>query len=260
VRAQLTGVTGAVLAVLLAVAPHAREGDAQAFTSLIDAKSGATIADGHYAQWVEGGLLHIESRNDFPDGRATVERAVLRLEPELQQQSWDWTERKNGALVRQYEVDFRSKRAVTTRVDQHKRWKEDLDIEPGKTFAGIALVAVIKSLRVELAPGQKADLKAVAFTPRPRLAPINVIRERPESVHMAGRTIAADRYTIHPDIPAIAKLFVSAPDQHVWLYAEGPAAFLRYEGPLVEPNDPIVRVDTIPSRVANAGRAPSRRR
>ena len=252
--------TGTWLAVLLAVAPHAQEGDAQAVTALVDVESGATIADGRYAQRVEGGVLHIESRNDFPDGRVIVERAVLRLEPELRQESWDWTERKNGALVRQYEVDFRTGHAVATRVDQHKRWKEDLDLVPGKTFAGIAFVAVIKTLRTELAPGGKIDLKAVAFTPKPRLAPVSVTRGRPERVSMAGRTIAADSYTIHPEIPAIAKLFVTAPDQRVWLYGEGPAAFLRYEGPLVEPKDPRIRVDTIPSRAANAARAPARRR
>ncbi|HYY53042.1 MAG TPA: hypothetical protein VE755_09225 [Myxococcales bacterium] len=252
--------TGTLLAFLLAVAPHAREGDAQAFTSLVDVASGATIADGRYVQRVEGGLLHIESRNDFPDGRVIVERAVLRLEPELRQESWDWTERKNGALVRQYEVDFRAGHAVATRVDQHKRWKEDLDVAPGKTFAGIAFVAVIKALRTELAPGEKIDLKAVAFTPKPRLAPVSITRGRPEQVTMAGRTIAADPYTIHPEIPAIAKLFVTAPDQRVWLYGTGPAAFLRYEGPLVEPKDPRIRVDTIPSRAANAARAPERKR
>ena len=252
--------TGTWLALLLAVAPHAREGDAQAITALIDVESGATIANGRYAQRVDGGLLHIESRTDFPDGRAIVERAVIRLEPELRQESWDWTERKNGALVRQYEVDFRTGHAVATRVDQHKRWKEDLEIVPGKTFAGIAFVAVIKALRSELAPGEKIDLKAVAFTPKPRLAPVSVTRGRSEQVRMAGRTIAADPYTIHPEIPAIAKVFVTAPDQRVWLYGNGPAAFLRYEGPLVEPKDPRIRVDTIPSRAAKAARAPARRR
>jgi hypothetical protein len=250
----------ALLAGLLAVVPHAREGDAQAFTSLIDAATDAVLADGRYAQWVSAGLLHIEARNDFPDGRSIVERAVLVLEPELRQRSYEWTERKNGALVRQYEVDFESRRAVATRVDQHKRWKEDVDVEPGKTFSGIAFVAVIKSLRSELAPGEKRELKAVAFTPRPRVATVSVIRERPESVRMAGRTIPADRYTIHPEIPAIARLFVSAPDQHVWLFATGPAAFLRYEGPLIEPKDPVIRVDTIPAARANAGRAPRRQR
>ena len=252
--------TGTLFAVLLAVVPHAREGDAQAVTALVDVGSGATIADGRYAQRLEAGLLHIESRNDFADGRTIVERAVLRLEPELRQESWDWTERRNGALVRQYEVDFRTGRAVATRVDQHKRWKEDLDLAPGKTFAGIAFVAVIKALRTELLPGAKIDLKAVAFTPKPRLAPVSITRGRPEDVSMAGRTIAADPYTIHPEIPAIARLFVTAPDQRVWLYGEGPAAFLRYEGPLVEPKDPRVRVDTIPSHAANAARRPARGR
>jgi len=243
-----------LLSLLLAVVPHAREGDAQAYTSLIDVANGEAIADGHYAQWVEGGLLHIESRNDFPDGRTIVERAVLALTPELEQRSYDWTERKNGALVRQYEVDFRSRHAVATRVDQHKRWKEDLDVEPGKTFSGIGFIVAIKALRSELQPGQKRELKAVAFTPKPRVATVSIVRERPETIRMAGRDIAADRYTIHPEIPAIARLFVSAPDQHVWLYATGPAAFLRYQGPLIEPKDEVVRVDTIPSARANAGR------
>jgi hypothetical protein len=249
-----------LVAALVAVAPHAHEGDAQAFASLIDPASGAPIADGRYSQQVDAGLLHIEARYDFPDGRTVVERAALRLAPQLSQESWDWTERKNGTLLRQYEVDFRTGHAVATRIDQHARWKEDIEIEPGKTFAGIAFIVVIKSLRSELEPGQKVELKAVAMTPKPRAASVDVIRERPEDLRMAGRTIPADRYTIHPDIPAIAKLFVSAPDQHVWLFATGPAAFLRYEGPLVEPKDPVVRLDVIPAHSANAGRAAPTRR
>ncbi len=236
---------GLLMAALLALVAHSQEGDAQAITSLIDPASGSPIADGKYAQHVTGGVLHIEARYDFPDGRTMVERAAVRLAPQLEQESWDWTERKNGALVRQYEVDFQTRKA---------------EIEPGKTFAGIAFVVVIKSLRSELAPGGKASFKAVAFTPKPRVAPVEVIRERPDQVRMAGRTLDADRYTIHPDIPAIAKLFVTAPDQHVWLYGGGPAAFLRYEGPLVEPKDANVRVDVVPSHSPNASQAAGRRK
>lgn len=251
---------GPLLAAVLAVAVHVQEGDAQAITSLIDPATGSPIADGRYAQEVTAGVLHIEARFDFPDGRTVVERAAVRLLPQLEQESWDWTERKDGKLVRQYAVDFRTKKGVATRVDQHKRWKEDLEIEPGRTFAGIAFVVVIKSLRSELSPGQKRSLKAVAFTPKPRVAPVEVIRERPEDLRMAGHTIAGDRYTIHPDIPAIAKLFVSAPDQHVWLFAGGPAAFLRYEGPLAEPKDPAVRVDVVPTSSPSSNRAAGRRK
>jgi len=245
---------GPLLAALVAVAPHVHEGDAQAITSLIDAASGAAIADGRYLQEVVGGVLKIESRFDFPDGRTIVERASLRLSPQIEQESWDWTERRDGALVREYEVDFRTRKAVATRVDQHKRWKEEVDIEPGKTFAGIGFVAVIKSLRAELEPGQKLELKVVAFTPRPRVASVDVIRVGLENVRMAGRTLSADHYTVHPDVPAIARLFVKAPDQQVWLFGTGPAAFLRYQGPLAEPSDPMIRVDLIPERSANLGR------
>ena len=250
----------ALLALLLTVAPHVQEGDAQAFTSLIDPASGAVIADGRYAQSVRDGVLEIEARYDFPDGRTVVERASLRLQPRLEQQSWDWTERKGKALVRQYQVDFRSGKAQARRVDEHKEWKEDLHVTPGKTFAGIAFVSVIKSLREELRAGQKKELEAVAFTPKPRVAKVSVTRDNPQELRMAERSIQADAYNIHPEIPAIAKLFVKAPDQHVWLLAEGPAAFLRYEGPLAEPGDPLVRVDLIPSGSPNAGRRARRAR
>ena len=251
--------TAALVLSLLAIVPRDHEGDAQSFTSLVDVKSGAVLADGRYAQHVEGDVLHIDARYDFPDGRVAEERADIRLHPELAQERWAWAERDRSALVREYGMDFATGDAVATRVDQHKRWKEHLDVERGKTFAGIAFVTVIKALRDELSAGQKVELKAVAFTPKPRVATVSVIRDGPDDVRMAGRSIPADRYTIHPEVPAIARLFVSAPDQQVWLFGTGPAAFLRFEGPLVEPKDPRVRVDLIPSPSPNQGRAAPRR-
>ena len=248
----------ALITALLAIAPLDHEGDAQAITALVDVASGRTIADGRYAQWVAGDVLHIEARYDFPDGRTVVERAEVRLHPQLEQQAWSWVEHDGRGVVREYTVDFRTGNAEANRADQKKRWKEHLDIEPGKTFAGIAFVAVIKAVRAEVEPGQKIELKAVAFTSKPRIAPVEVIREKAQTLSMAGRKIAGDRWTIHPDIPAVAKIFVKAPDQHVWLFATGPAAFLRYEGPLAEPDDPVIRVDLIPARSANAGRRPRR--
>ena len=64
---------------------------------------------------------------------------------------------------------------------------------------------------------------------------------------MAGRSIPADHYTIHPDIPGIVKLFVHAPDSEVWLFGSGPAAFLRFQGAFAEPDDEVIRVDVIPA-------------
>ncbi|MCA1825885.1 MAG: hypothetical protein ABR567_01200 [Myxococcales bacterium] len=252
--------TALLLSALLAVAPHGREGDAQAFTALTDAQ-GKPIADARYAQWVIGDVLHVESRADFPDGRSIVEQTALRLHPRIEQLSWTWTEHNGELLVREYTIDFVKKKAIATRVDQRKRWKEDVDVEPGKSFAGIGFMTVVKALRGQLKPGQSVELQAVAMTPKPRTVTVTVRRDGADPVHMAGRTIEADRYTIHPEIPAIAKLFVSAPDEHIWLIGRDPAAFLRFEGPLVEPGDPVIHIDLIPSApVRPQARAPHRHR
>lgn len=240
---------------LLAIPPSVHEGDAQAFTSVTDAQ-GVPLADARYSQWVTGGLLHVEARSDFPDGRTIVERATLRLHPQLEQQSWDWTEKKAGHVIRMYQVDFKTGKAEATRVDQEKRWKEDVTIHPGKTFAGAGFLTAVKALRAQLAVGQHIELEAVAMTPKPRTAGVTVTRNGPAQVQMAGRTIEGDQYTIHPDIPAIARIFIKVPDQHVWLLNSEPAAFLRFEGPLAEPGDPIIRIDLIPGPSArSAGRS-----
>lgn len=247
----------ALVCALVAIAATVHEGDAQAFTALTDAQ-GHAIADSRYSQWVKGDVLHISTRSDFPDGRVVVERATLRLHPQLEQESWSWSETRGEQLIRSYEVDLKTGKAVATRVDQHKRWIEDLKIEPG-TFAGLGFLAAIKALRGQLAVGGHVSLHAVAVLPKPRTADVTVTRDGPDPVHMAGRTIDGDRYTIHPEIPAIAKLFVSAPDMHVWLVNSDPAAFLRFEGPLVEPKDPIIHIDLIPGPSANAQGRPGPR-
>jgi hypothetical protein len=236
----------------LIVQPRVREGDVQAFPAFTD-RSGHTIADARYTQRVEGDVLRIEARYDFPDGRTVVERAELRLHPQLEQASWSRTERDGTRDVRTYEVDFAARKAKAAHLgDKPERWEEDVEVEPGKTFAGIAFVYAIKNLRAELKPGQGVKLRAIAFTPKPRSSEVLVSRDGPDTVEMAGRKLPADRYTIHAEIPRIARLFVDPPDQHVWLHRDDPPTFIRFEGPSVEPEDPVVHIDVIPSGTAKA--------
>ena len=239
---------------LLSIAPVVKEGDAQAITSLTDPQ-GNVLADGRYEEHVAGDVVHILARYKYADGRVAEEKATVRLHPQIEQETWSWTENdKSGELLRSYEVDLRTGKAVATRMDQKKRWRDDVDVERGKTFAGIGFMLAIKSLRDELAPGQSIELKAVAFTPHPRTATVTIVHDGPDLVHAAGRVIKGDRFTIHPEIPAIARLFVHVPDQHIWLFGEGPPAFLRFEGPTVEPGDPIVHIDLVPGPSARASR------
>ena len=71
---------------------------------------------------------------------------------------------------------------------------------------------------------------------------------------MGGRDVEGDHFVIHPQIPAIVKLFISAPDMHIWLTHPVPAGFLRWEGPVAEPGDQIVRVDLLPGDESKAAR------
>ena len=241
----------------LAIQPHVREGDVQALAQLTDPQ-GQPLADGHYTQTLVGEVLHIEATFDYPDGRHVLEKARLRMHPQIEQVSWSRIESTGGQPIRRYSMDFATRKASAEHLYEQKHWEEQVDVEPGRTFAGIAFNYAVKNLRKELAKGASVKLRAIAFTPKPRSVEVTVRRDGDDRVRMAGREILADKFTIHPEIPAIAKLFISAPDQHIWMWRGEPTAFLRFEGPSVEPKDPILRIDTVPS--PNPGRAQGRRR
>ncbi len=59
---------------------------------------------------------------------------------------------------------------------------------------------------------------------------------------MSGRTLRGEHFMIKPEIPAVAKLFIKISDTNIWL-TPPPSGFLRWEGPLAEPGDQVVRVD-----------------
>ena len=94
--------------------------------------------------------------------------------------------------------------------------------------------------------GERIELGTIGFTPKPRRVSVEVFHGGLDEMRMAGRTLRGDRFVIHPKIPWIADFFIDVPDTNLWLTNPGPAGFLRMEGPLVEPDDPIVRIDLLP--------------
>jgi hypothetical protein len=62
---------------------------------------------------------------------------------------------------------------------------------------------------------------------------------------MSGRSLKGDRFIVHPEVPAIAKLFINVPDMKIWLTNPAPTGFLRWEGPIALPTDPLIRVDLL---------------
>jgi len=241
--------TVAAATTLRAIQGNQVESGLRAYPVLRDA-AGRKIADGNFVQSVENDGLHVQIAY-AGDGRKIEETAVLRQRPELAQQRWRWHESLRGDDVRTFEVDFASGMATAVKMDkgEPRRWSEKLDITPGETFAGFGFTLALKALRERLIKGETVNLKAVGFTPQPRVVTVALSYAGRDSIRLVDRATTAEHYVIHPKIPAFAKWFVKAPDANIWL-TPPPAVFVRFEGALVEPSDAIIRVDGAPGESA----------
>jgi hypothetical protein len=114
---------------------------------------------------------------------------------------------------------------------------------------GFGFSLALSNLRKRLLSGEQVQLKAVGFSEFPTLGPqvvtVTISHRGVQRMRMGGRSPKGDRFIIHPEIPFIAKFFVSVPETKIWLTNPAPAGFLRWEGPIVLPTDPIVRVDLL---------------
>ena len=222
------------------------ESTAHGYPVMLDASTGRQIGNGTFTQRIEGGRLHVDITYAGA-GRRIEEHVVLSQRPELVQDSWTFAESRNGKPFRRFDVDFRSGHAVaqTWTDGEPKREEDNLKLTSGRTFAGFGFTLAVKALRTRLRQGEHVTLQAVGFSPKPRAVDVEISYAGRDRVRMAGRAIEGDRFIVHAKIPAIAKLFVHVPDARIWLTTP-PAGFLRWEGPLAEPSDPIVRVDLLP--------------
>jgi hypothetical protein len=129
----------------------------------------------------------------------------------------------------------------------HKDVSKKIEVEPGRTFAGFGFSLALSNLRKRLLRGEEVQLKAVGFSEFPTLSPqvVTISHGGVDRMRMSGRSLRGDRFTIHPEVPFIAKFFVNVPDTKIWLTNPAPAGFLRWEGPIVLPTVPIVRIDLL---------------
>ena len=213
---------------------------------------GQRMADGNFVQTVANDGLHVQIT--YTGGGKTMEETiVMQQRPELSQRAWGWRETQDGKPIRTFEMNFVSGVAKASKLEEGetKTWSDTLKIEQGRTFAGFGFTMAAKALRERLIKGETVELKAVGFTPSPKVVTVAMSYGGHETVRMSGRGIPADHFVVHPQIPAIAKLFVKVPDAHIWLTTP-PAGFLRYEGALAEPSDQIIRIDLLPGEPSEA--------
>jgi hypothetical protein len=211
--------------------------------------NGKKLADSEFRQWVENNQLHVVITHKFSAGEVYEEHAQFRQEPELIQEKWSWKESKYGRSQREFAVDFLTGIASAHIGQDHKDVSKKINIEPGRTFAGFGFSLALSNLRKRLLSGEQVQLKAVGFSPFPMLGPqvvtVTVSHGGVDRMRMSGRSLKGDRFIIHPEIPFIAKFFIDVPDTKIWLTNPAPAGFLRWEGPIVLPTDPMIRVDLL---------------
>ena len=223
-------------------------GAAHGYPGLCDI-SGKKLANGEFRQWIENKRLNVVITYRFPAGEVYEERAQFRQQPELIQEKWSWKESKHGMSQREFAADFLSGIASAHVREDHKDAFEKINIEPGRTFAGFGFTIALSNLRKRLLGGEQIELKAVGFSSFPSLGPrvvtVKISYGGLDRMRMSGRLLRGDRFIVHPEIPFLAQLFVNVPDTKIWLTNPAPAGFLRWEGPIVLPDDPIIRVDLL---------------
>jgi len=126
---------------------------------------------------------------------------------------------------------------------RRREWGADVNTEPGGAFAGYGFTLALRALRERLMRGEGVELQAVGFTPRPRLVTVYLSYARDEDIMFQERAVRTSHFVVHPNLPWIAGLFVRVPDAHIWLGADEPFNFVRWDGFLAEPSDPTIRVD-----------------
>ena len=211
--------------------------------------NGKKLADGEFRQWIENDRLHVVITYHFSAGEIYEEHSQFRQEPELIQEKWSWKESKHGRSQREFSVDFLTGNATAYIRQENKSVSKNVNIEPGRTFAGFGFSLALSNLRKRLMAGEQVQLKAVGFSQFPTLGPqvvtVTISYGGIDRMKMSGRSLKGDRFVVHPEIPFIAKFFVDVPDTKIWLTNPAPAGFLRWEGPIVLPTDPMVRVDLL---------------
>jgi hypothetical protein len=223
-------------------------GAAHGYPRLCDI-NGKKVADGEFRQWAEDHHLNVVITYKFPNGQTFEEKARFRQGSELMQEQWSWKELMHGRPQREFAADFVSGIASAHIRKDNKDVSDKVEIETGRTFAGFGFTIALSNLRKNLLKGEQVELKAVGFSPFPTLKPqvvtVKVSYGGLDRMRMGGRSLKGDLFIIHPEIPVIAKLFVKVPDTKIWLTNPTPAGFLRWEGPIVLPNDPLIRVDLL---------------
>ena len=135
----------------------------------------------------------------------------------------------------QYVVKTRSHRN-----GEQKQYDGTLDLPPD-TYNGM-VITVAKNLRAN----ETQTVHVVAFTPKPRIVPLEIAPHGEARLSNGRHTEHAVRYRLKAQLGPILRFFARLagklpPDSHTWIITSDVPAFARFEGPLYD--GPVWRID-----------------
>lgn len=126
---------------------------------------------------------------------------------------------------------------VTVRRDEHGVSKVETDhIDLPADLANGLVLNILKNIPAGVG---ELEVPYLAFTPKPRLIKLSIVRQEQDSFWVAGARQKAVRYLMKPELGGLAGILApiigKAPkDTSVWVAVDDAPAFIKSEGPLFQ--------------------------
>ena len=220
------------------------EGTVHGFLRLVDG-AGSELASGALLQTVRDGVVESRMVFHFADSSLHDERVTFRQDDGFRMLAYRLVQRGPAFEVQlDATLDPTGAYRVVSRSgdDDPEQDLGTLDL-PADTYNGMPII-ILKNLP----PESTRTVHLVAFTPKPRLVKLHLRDVGGTTVSHGGRTVAARRFELEPDLDGIVGLLADLfgklpPASHATIVTEHVPAFVRFEGPLY--TGPIRRIELV---------------
>lgn len=149
------------------------------------------------------------------------------------------------AFEQDLDVELAQGGQYVVKTRSHKDGKEDRSTGkldwPVDVYNGM-IITIAKNLPAT----RSRTVHVVAFTPKPLVIPLQMVRSGSTQVPFAGHTESVARFTLRPRLNLLQSVGAklkgqTPPDSHLWIVTDDVPAFVRFEGPLY--SGPVWRIN-----------------
>ena len=207
---------------------------------------GATLAQGELVQTVSRGRVETQLGFLFRDGSRYSEKVVFTQARVFALQTYHVSQR-GPSFPTALDVTFdRPSGRYTVRSQEKdeaspKVLEGQIDL-PADVYNGMTSLLIRN-----LPSGGRANVRMVAFTPKPRVLDVELIPAGEAPYYVGGAARRARRYRADLELPGLLGIAATAigkdpPDLSYWIAGGAVPAFLKFEGPFYV-NGPIWRIE-----------------